>query len=163
MKKNYIKYIYRLRESEMITIRKYAATDRYIFEQFVKYYYEENKITFPSQEMILSTISFYTAFPQCGAIYMFEFENETVGYSIVSNVWSNRYGKLSYLIDEFYVLKDFRRHKIEINHIEYLIRQEGVYGIGIRAEKNKSISKTILKLLKFYEDKDKLYTRVLIH
>ncbi|HQJ05283.1 MAG TPA: hypothetical protein PLI57_02760 [Spirochaetota bacterium] len=147
----------------MITIRQYLATDRYVFEQLVRYYYEENKITPPSQDMVLSTIGFYIAFPQCGSIYIFEFENEIVGYSIVSNVWSNRYGKLSYLIDEFYVLKEYRRRKIENNHIEYLIKQEGVYGIGIRAEKNRSISKTILKLLKFYEDKDKLYTRVLIH
>ena len=147
----------------MITIRKYQITDRYKLEELINYFYDENRVTPPTSDSILSTIGFFSGFSQCGSIYMLEYKEQVIGYAIVVNVWSNRYGKISYLIDELYIMKNYRKFKIEVNLLEYLVKHDGVYGIGIRLEKIKSVSVKIMKLLKFNEDKDKLYTRVLIN
>jgi len=144
----------------VIKIRKYIYTDRYIFEKLVKFNYEEKKKTPPDPEKIISTIAFFNGVPQCGNIYIIQYKEEIIGYAIVLNLWNSYNAKISYLIDDFFVLKNYRKYTPELNLIEFLLTHENIHGIGIKPEKFKSISKNIIKTLKFEIDKEKLFVKI---
>lgn len=144
----------------MIKIRKYEYTDRYTLEKLINFNYEERKEKAPEVDKIISTISFFNGVPQCGSIYIIQYEQEIIGYGIVLNLWNSYNAKVSYLIDDFFILKNYRKHTPELNFIEFLLTHENVYGIGIKVEKYKSISKKVINILRFEIDKDKLFVRI---
>ncbi|MCK4799029.1 MAG: hypothetical protein KAT05_16770 [Spirochaetes bacterium] len=145
----------------MIKIRPYKHTDRYQFEKMIKAFYQENKFDPPDNQKILDTIGFFTAFPQCGKIYLILFNNNPIGYSIILNQWKLQYGKVSYRIDELYISDNYRKHKPEINLVEYLIKQEGIHSIEIKLDKLKSSSRKIFRFFKFNRDFSPFFRKIL--
>lgn len=145
----------------MIKIRRYNYTDRYTFEKLIQFNYSEKKLPSPSTEKIISTIGFFNSIPQCGTIYIIEYKEEIIGYTIVLNLWNSYQAKISYLIDEFFILKNYRKYTPELYLIEFLLTHNNIYGIGIKAEKFKSLSKKIIKFLKFEIDNEKLWVKVI--
>ncbi len=145
----------------MIKIRKYIYTDRYNFEKLMQFNYNEKKLAPPDGEKILSTIGFFNSLPQCGNIYIIQYNEEIIGYSIVLNLWNSYNAKISYLIDDFFVLKNYRKYTPELNLIEFLLNHKNIYGIGIKPERFKSFSKKIARLFKFEIDNEKLWVKVI--
>ena len=131
----------------MVKIRPYEHTDRYIFSKLVNTYYEERKMQTIGDEQISETLAFFNAFPQCGKIIMILYNNNIVGYAIVCNLWKNRFSKIFYLIDELYIDRNYKKHKLEVNLIDFLIKSEKIYGISIRIDELNSTSKRSLKRL----------------
>ena len=114
-----------------------------------------------TDEQIIETLAFFNAFPQCGKIYMIVYDNEIVGYAIVGNLWKNRFSKIFYLIDELYIDKNYKKYRLEINLIDFLIKSEKIYGISIRFDQLNSTSKKVFKMVKFKKDSNDLYLKTL--
>ena len=145
----------------MVKIRKYQPEDRFILEKLIKNYYQEKKETPPESTQILETIAFYSAFPQCGLIIMMLYENNIVGYCIAGSIWKNKFGKISYIIDEFFIDKNYAKYKLEVNLVEFLITYEKIHSIYIKYNELGSNSKSILKSLKFELDDGKYFYKVI--
>lgn len=145
----------------MVRIRAYEHTDRYIFTKLVNIYYEERKMPQLKDEKIVETLAFFNAFPQCGKIFMISYDEKIVGYAIVCNLWKNRFSKIFYLIDELYIDKSYKKYRLEINLIDFLVKSEKIYGISIRFDQLNSTSKKIFKTVKFKKDSSGLYLKTL--
>ena len=145
----------------MIKIRKYIYTDRYTFERLINFNYAERKENPPEVEKIVSTIGFLNGVPQCGTIYIIQYNEDIIGYAIVLNLWNSYNAKISYLIDDFFVLKNYRKYTPELNLIEFLLTHNNIYGIGIKPDIFKSFSKKIIKTLKFELDNQKLFVKII--
>ncbi|HOV15164.1 MAG TPA: hypothetical protein PK771_12820 [Spirochaetota bacterium] len=145
----------------MIKIRAYEHTDRYIFSKLVNIFYEERKMSPISDDQISETLAFFNAFPQCGKIFFILYDEEIVGYAIVCNLWKNRFSKIFYLIDELYIDKNYKKYRLEVNLIDFLVKSEKIYGISIRFDQLNSSSKKIFKTVKFKKDSNGLYLKIL--
>lgn len=145
----------------MVEIRAYEQADRYILTKLINAFYAERKMSPLSDEQIVETVAFFNSFPQCGKIYMILYNGKVVGYSIVCNVWKNRFSKIYYFIDELYIEKAYKKYTLEVNLIDFLIKSQKIYGISIRFDKLNSVSKKIFKTVKFKKDKNGLYLKVL--
>jgi hypothetical protein len=145
----------------MVKIKKYQPEDRFVLEKMIKTYYQEKKMTPPENSQILETIAFYSAYPQCGKIIIILYENNIVGYCIAASMWKNKFTKISYYIDELYIDKNFIKHKLEINLIEFLITNEKIYGIYIKYNELNSFTKNLLKSIKFQLDDGKYFYKVI--
>jgi hypothetical protein len=145
----------------MVKIRKYQPEDRFILEKMIKSYYLENKIDPPENSQILETIAFYSTFPHCGKIIIMLYENNFAGYCIAPSVWKNKFGKISYIIDELYIDKNFYKYKLEINLVEFLITNEKIHSIYIKYNELNSNSKSVLKSIKFELDDGKYFYKTI--
>lgn len=145
----------------MVKIRPYKYTDRYTLERMMVDYYTENDMEPPSAEQMLKTISFFNGFPQCGKIYIILYKDQHVGYSIVVNQWSNQHAKIIYFIDELYISKQYRKRQLEVNFIEYLLKQEEIKSIATKINKLSRNSRRVFRFFKFYKDRDPLFVKEL--
>jgi hypothetical protein len=145
----------------MIKIRAYQNTDRYNFENLVKNYYLEKKLTPPDNNQILETVAYYNSFSQCGKIYIIIYDNNIIGYCIASYYWKNRYSTISCLIDELYIDKNYNKYKLEIDLVEFLIKSEKMHSISIKFDELNSNSRKILKSIKFERDEHRTYRRLI--
>jgi hypothetical protein len=145
----------------MVKIRKYQPEDRFTLEKMIKSYYTDNKNDPPENAQILETIAFYSTFPQCGMIIIMLYENNIVGYCIAGSVWKNKFAKISYIIDELYIDKNYHKYKLEINLVEFLITNEKIHGIYVKYNDLNSNSKTVLKSIKFELDDGKYFYKTI--
>ena len=144
----------------MMNIRFYTHTDRYVLEKMIHELYDESKVLTPTDEELQKTIAFFNTFTQCGRVYVFEIDGELIGYSIVLNIWKNRFCKLCYLIDEIYVKKGFKKDKVESEFIDFLTETADIYGILIRFDSLNNASKKSLKNAGFDKDEHDLYIKI---
>jgi hypothetical protein len=145
----------------MVKIRKYKFEDRYILENMIKAYYLERKQIPPENSQILETIAFYSGYPQCGKIIMVLFEDVVVGYCIIGNMWKNKFSRILHFIDELYIDKNYIKYRIEVNLIEYLMKNEKIHSIMIKYNELNSNLKQIFKSLKFELDDSKYFFKII--
>jgi ribosomal protein S18 acetylase RimI-like enzyme len=74
-------------------------------------------------------------------IKIFKFEKKIVGYAILTFFWSNEYGGLVAILDELYVIPDFRGKGISSRFIYELSQNKEYKGIDLEVfkENNKAI------------------------
>ena len=145
----------------MIKIRKYQPEDRFMLEKMIQAYYTENKIEPPQNSQILETIAFYSSYPQCGKIIILFYENNFAGYCIAGSIWKNKFSKISYIIDELYIDKNYQKYKLEVNLVEYLITNEKIHEIYIKYNELNSNTKNVLKSIKFELDDSRYFYKTI--
>ena len=104
----------------------------------------------PAVQKISDLIGFFSAFPQCGKIFIFTYNKDTIGYAVVLNQWKLYLGKISLKIDELYINKSYRKYKPEIALVEYLLKQEKIASIEIKIDK--FLSKKVFRFFNFERD-----------
>jgi hypothetical protein len=141
----------------MIKIRPYEHTDRFVLEDLIKTFYLEKKSTPPDTKQISETVSFYTSYSPCGKIYMIFYDNNPVGYCMITNVWRNKHAKISYFVEEIYINKNYAKYRLEVNLVDFLITTNNIHGICINFRDLSPSSKKVFKSIKFDRDKNIFY------
>ena len=83
---------------------------------------------------INNTINELTKNKEKGKIIVFQLEEEIIGYSILINYWSNEYGGNILIIDEIYILTEYRRKGYGKAFLKYLIENNHNTSKGIQLE-----------------------------
>jgi GNAT superfamily N-acetyltransferase len=128
--------------------------------EFIFGLYAEDDWGLPmTEQKIKNTLVFLEKHPDCGQIYMFQQDEDYVGYAILIHFWSNEYGGILLDIDELFVAEGHRNQGIGKTFIDWLSTNcaENVIGfslvvapentraiefyhrIGFRPEKNKQL------------------------
>ena len=137
-------------------IRKIVKSDFDITSKIIKSFYQEfinyKKI---NSEKIKKTFFEFSEHPEKGCIYIFEYDREIIGYSILVCYWSNEYSGNIIFIDEFYITPPNRNKKFGTNFLNYLIENKVYNLIAIQAEVSSSntIAKTFFKNFGFKNSK----------
>lgn len=129
----YIPYHSKYRDEVTVMIKSLYAEDA------------EGKIMNDSN--IDRTIVFLHSHPGNGRITLIANTEIIIGYSIVIYYWSNEYGGLVLLLDEFYICKEFRGQGIGTAFIEHLKSTEASVCKAIILE----VVPSNLKAKKFYD------------
>ena len=80
------------------------------------------------------TFKYLKTHPDSGQIYVFDCDNEVIGYAIVINSWSNEYGGIILNIDEIFVDEKYRNQRVATSFLEYLSREFQETAMGIELE-----------------------------
>ena len=94
-----------------------------------------------TEQKIRNTIATLTARPGLGSILMIENGDETVGYAILINFWSNEYGGIMLNIDELYVAPVHRAKGFATAFVRHLAESRFNNAVALQLEvspKNRS-------------------------
>lgn len=83
---------------------------------------------------IENTINELTRNREKDKIIIFQLEKEIIGYAILINYWSNEYGGNILIIDEIYILPEYRRKGYGKSFLKYLIDNNRKTSKGIQLE-----------------------------
>lgn len=104
-----------------ITFRPYRDSDQDDLKEMIHALYREDPDIQPMTDTkIASTIAEYKAHPGKLSLFLFEAENESVGYAILVRYWSNEYGGDIQYIDEVYVKPAFRSRGIGASFFTFI-------------------------------------------
>lgn len=104
-----------------IIFRNFSQSDKDVFFAMVKKFYAPPAVLhFPSDEVMMS--SFYAAFeiPKLVKGFMFEYDNQPIGYAIVSMKFETEVGGMAAWIEEFFVEEKFRSMGVGSKFFEFL-------------------------------------------
>jgi ribosomal protein S18 acetylase RimI-like enzyme len=82
-------------------------------------------------------------------IKVFKFEKKVVGYAILTFFWSNEYGGLVAILDELYVIRDFRGKGISSRFIDELFQNKEYKCIDLEVFKENDKAIKLYKKLGF--------------
>lgn len=131
-----------------VVFRKLKFSDRKEVATLIEKLYREDPGGKPiSSGKIQDTFDFLTANPDRGEIMVIDYKGKIIGYCLLVNFWSNQWGGNIKIIDELYVLEEFRLRKIGTNFIEFLIDNNKYDFLGFELE----VTPLNTKAIKFYE------------
>jgi GNAT superfamily N-acetyltransferase len=137
-------------------VRKITKSDFDITSKQIKSFYNE-LINYKeiNSEKIKKTFFEFSEHPEKGCIYVFEYNREIIGYSILIYYWSNEYSGNIIFIDEFYITTPNRKKKFGTAFLNYLIENKIYNLVAIQAEVSSSniIAKTFFKNFGFKNTK----------
>lgn len=87
-----------------------------------------------TEQKIRNTIATLAAKPDLGSILMIETGDETVGYAILINFWSNEYGGIMLNIDELYVAPQHRGKGFATGFIRHLTETRYNEAVALQLE-----------------------------
>jgi ribosomal protein S18 acetylase RimI-like enzyme len=109
---------------QRIIVRKYELTDRLCLHKLIHaLYIEDSSNSSMTNKKIEMTIEKLSANTEKGKILLFDLNDETIGYSILINYWSNEYGGNILFIDEIYILPEHRNNGIATSYFAWLKTQ----------------------------------------
>ena len=128
-----------------IDFRPYKNSDfSALHSMITKLYDEDPGYARINDSKIKNTINELTKNKEKGEIVIFQSEKEIIGYSILLNYWSNEYGGNILIIDEIYILPDYRRKGYATVFLKHLTDSNKKTSKGIQLEvgmKNKGAYK----------------------
>jgi GNAT superfamily N-acetyltransferase len=121
-----------------IKFRPYRKRDfSSLYSLINKLYKEDPGYARINASKIKSTINELTKYKEKGKIVIFQSGKENIGYSILLNYWSNEYGGNILIIDEIYILPDYRRKGYATVFLKHLINNNKKASKGIQLEVGK--------------------------
>ena len=107
-----------------ITFRKFEEKDRDIFFSMVKKFYAPPAVLhFPSDEVMMSSFDAALEIPELVKGYIFECDDETAGYAVVSMKFETEVGGMAAWIEELFVEESFRSKGIGSTFFEHLKKE----------------------------------------
>lgn len=104
--------------------RLYKSSDYTVLEaMMLALYAEEIKGEEMSVVKIANTVNKLTREPNRGCIYIFEQQDNLIGYAILIYFWSNEFGGEILNIDELFVKKEYRGQGIGRKFFEFLSKE----------------------------------------
>ena len=96
-----------------------------------------------SRERMLRTARELLRHPERGSIFLIERGQDLVGYCILVNQWTNRYGGIVLKIDEFFLDPRHRRDGIAEDFLELLVKvaPQGTCAIEVNAVDDKETAR----------------------
>ncbi|TWH54003.1 GNAT family N-acetyltransferase [Dulcicalothrix desertica] len=109
----------------MVTyFRLYKSSDYAILEAMMLALYAED---IQGEQMsvvkIANTVNKLTEEPNRGCIYIFEHQENLIGYAILIYFWSNEFGGDILNIDELFVKKEYRRQGVGRKFFDFLSKE----------------------------------------
>ena len=118
-----------------IKYRQFKNSDSETVAELILNLYREDPSDKPmTPEKIQRTFDSLTHHPDRGNIIVLKQQDEIVGYSILSNFWSNEFGGNLLVIDELYVRENFRGKGIGTNFIKYIIENKFNNAVALQLE-----------------------------
>ena len=118
-----------------ILFRPYSEKDFNILNSMIKNLYDEDPGYASINDLkIKKTINALTKNKEKGRIIIFQLEKEIIGYAISINYWSNEYGGNILIIDEIYIIPEYRRKGHGKAFLKHLIENNLKTSKGIQLE-----------------------------
>ncbi|HMK06089.1 MAG TPA: GNAT family N-acetyltransferase [Flavobacterium sp.] len=110
--------------NQQLTIRNYQASDYEILKTMIFGLAQEDidpeKAYVMPESKILKTVERSISHPDQVQIKIFEIDRTIAGYALLTFYWSNEYDGIVVILDEFYVLPNFRSQGIGSQFIAQL-------------------------------------------
>src|SRR5262249_7797861 len=101
--------------------RPFTENDREFLEQAVARYYQEDPGYAPVPvDHTRRTVAALQAAPDMGAIWVAERDQRAIGYAITIHYWSNEFGGLLMVLDEFFVAPPHRSAGVGSAFLDFL-------------------------------------------
>lgn len=111
-----------------------------------------------SEENIQKTIKRAILHHEQLQIYIFKHQANTVGYTIFSSFWSNEYGGLVLIIDELYIVPEYRNKGIATYFINEISQKEGYVQLNLEVLPKNTSAFNLYKRLGF-EQIDRIFMK----
>ena len=102
-----------------------------------------------SESQILQTVQRSVSHPEQLQIKIFAIENAVAGYALLTFYWSNEHGGIVVLLDELYILPNFRGRRIGTQFIEQLAENKAYAAIRLEVFKKNDKALQLYKRLGF--------------
>ncbi len=97
-------------------------------------YAEDPSPQHPGPEHTRLTFNEFERHPEKGGIRMFEQDGKVAGYAVLVWFWSNEYGGNKIIVDEIYVLSEYRGKGISTAFFQFLTTHFGALAVALELE-----------------------------
>ena len=147
-----------------INFRICAESDLVVVREYVNSLYQEDP---PGQKMNVDkfdrTFWEFTSKPDKGQIVVFDLDDLVVGYAIIVFYWSNEYGGDLIEVDELFVRKADRGHRIATMFFEWLKQtwQQKAVALSIQVTPTNDLALNLYQRLGFETSKNRHLLKLL--
>lgn len=136
----------------MLKIRKLEEKDKTIYLKLMEQFYESDAVAHKvPKENFLKTFNECIKSDIYAISYILEYENKVAGYILLSKTYSNEAGGMALLIEELYVLKEFRNKGIAKKVFNFLKKEYNTCArFRLEVEKNNESAINLYKKIGFY-------------
>ncbi len=133
--------------------RLYESSDYAVLEAMILGLYNEMKGEPMSVAKIANTVRKLTEEKNRGCIYIFESQENVIGYGILIYFWSNEFGGDILNIDELFVKKEHRRQGVAKDFFHFLSEefQDKVVAFALETTKENQIAYQFYRNLGFQD------------